>query len=119
MLVERPTRVKGIAIKDDYIGPCKKITKKIDDLSSLGFPSGRPNHPIVHPCHQKKYIPRLEPVNDDCIDPNFIPRETIDYQEELSQVHVDLHPEINCDDADIDHPPYSLLSRLRDQTQDQ
>jgi len=84
VLVERPTRVRGTAnkLQYQYIGPYK-VLEKISDLSfKIGFLSGRPHSSTVHPCHLRRYIQRQGEVLDDCVEPDFVPLERPEQQDE-------------------------------------
>lgn len=83
VILARPTRVRGGVVKltNTYIGPFK-ITKKISDLNfELSDLNQESRTFVVHVCHLRKFTPREEPVSDDLVDPDFIPKEALDIED--------------------------------------
>lgn len=116
VLVERPTRVKGTASKltYTYIGPYK-IQRKINDLSfEISFLRGRPGTHVVHPCHLKKYIPRTSKVEDDLVDPTFVPRENVQDDDVIEDAAVENDAQnVNDfaqDEDEIESPPFEPIT---------
>lgn len=101
VLIERPTRMKGAAMKlsYQYIGPYK-ITKRVNDLSfeiqTFRGPNGTA---VVHPHHMRHYIDRVGDVADERIDPSFIPHNPA----------LDATVEEHIDDSDGLHDTYEAF----------
>lgn len=105
VLVERPVQVKGAAHKLSYtyVGPYT-ITKRHSDLTLEISPTNDPTKSsIIHPSHLRLHIPRTEVVEDDLVDPTFVPREPIEESptSELSDTETEHAEEIDI----FDHPP--------------
>lgn len=105
VLVERPVQVKGAAHKLSYtyVGPYRIIKKHSDLTFEISSPNDLTKSSIIHPSHLRLYIPRSEVVEDDFVDPTFVPRDTPANEEpdEISDTETE-----HAEEADIfDHPP--------------
>lgn len=102
VLFERPTRVRGQIGKLTYVytGPYK-ISRKLGEVTFelVAQPSCTDQKitRVVHPCSLKRYVPRIEEVIDEAIDPDFVPREpcelTQDQEPNERRVDSDKEPE--------------------------